>query len=86
MINVTLATNDGDGRPKVIPMVEGVTLGDFLKFVFEGDREDVVIRVRSNGENVEADDDYTLEDGDRVSISPVKIEGASVASIYKITL
>jgi len=78
MLKVTLVTNDGNGQPTEIPCADGTTLDDFLRLCFDGyDRlDDFTIRVRSGGVNVADVDDYLLQDGDRVSIAPAKIEGA----------
>lgn len=76
MIKVTLVTNNGDGVPATFPVAEGTELDDFLKVHFDGDLEDFTVRVRSNGESVEAGDYYVLQDEDRVSIAPRKIDGA----------
>lgn len=76
MNNVILVTNDGAGLPRTIPVAEGTTLEAFLKVAFEGDLDDFTIKVRANGASVEAHSDYVLQDGDRVSLSPKKIDGA----------
>ncbi len=76
MIKVTLVTNDGAGLPSEMSIAEGTTLEKFLEVFFDGDPEDFTIRVRTNGASVEVHTDYTLQDGDRVSIAPIKIEGA----------
>ncbi len=77
MINVTLVTNDGAGLPARIPVTEGTTLEKFLEVSFEGDPNDFTIRVRANGATVEIHNDYVLRDGDRVSMAPTKVDGAS---------
>ena len=77
MINVTLVHNGGAGLPVKTPVVEGTTLEKFLEVAFDGDVNEFTIRVRANGTSVEAHADYVLQDGDRVSLSPVKVEGAS---------
>lgn len=76
MIEVTLVTNDGAGLPCRVPVVEGTTLEKFLEVSFDGDPDNFTIRVRANGTTVEAHKDYVLQDGDRVSMAPVKIDGA----------
>lgn len=78
MIEVTLVTNDGAGLPVCIPVAEGTTLEKFLEVSFEGDSDDFTIRIRANGTSVEAHRDYILQDGDRVSMAPTKIDGAVV--------
>jgi hypothetical protein len=75
MIEVMLVTNDGSGIPRKIPVVNGTTLEKFLEVSFGRDLDDFTIRVRANGMTVEAHLDYVLQDGDRVSLAPKKIEG-----------
>lgn len=76
MIKVTLITNSGTGDPVEIPVVDGTILEDFLGVSFEGDPEDFKIRVRTAGESRDVDMDYMLQDGDRISLSPIKVDGA----------
>ena len=76
MINVTLVHNGGAGLPVKTPVVEGTTLEKFLEVSFDGNPDEFTIRVRANGTSVEAHRDYVLEDGDRVSLAPVKVDGA----------
>jgi len=76
MINVTLITNTGSGLPVRVPVVEGTTLENFLNVSFDGNPDDFTIRIRANGTTVEAHKDYVLQDEDRVSLAPKKIEGA----------
>jgi hypothetical protein len=76
MINVTLVTNGGAGLPTKIPIAEDTTLEKFLEVSFEGNPDHFTIRVRANGTSVQAHRDYILQDGDRVSLAPSKIDGA----------
>lgn len=76
MIEVTLVSNDGGGLPRKVPAVEGTTLEKFLELSFDGNPDKFKIRVRANGVSVDAHEDYVLQDGDRVSLVPVKIDGA----------
>lgn len=75
MIEVTLITNDGSGLPRRAPVVEGTTLEKFLEVSFEGNPDEFTIRIRANGTSVEAHKDYVLQDGDRISLAPSKVEG-----------
>jgi len=75
MIEVTLITNEGAGLPARIPVVEGTTLGKFLEVSFDRNLDDFTIKVRANGASVEVHDDYVLQDGDRISLAPSKIDG-----------
>lgn len=76
MINVTLVSNGGAGLPVQIPVVENTTLEKFLEVSFDGDPSEFTIRVRCNGTSCEAHRDYILQDGDRISLAPVKVDGA----------
>jgi hypothetical protein len=76
MIEVTLVTNDGGGVPVKVEVVDDTTLGSFLDVHFDGELEDFTVRVRSNGASVQVFDDYVLQDGDRVSLAPKKVDGA----------
>jgi len=75
MIEVTLITNEGAGLPSRIPVVEGTTLGKFLEVSFDRNLDDFTIKVRANGASVEVHDDYVLQDEDRISLAPSKIDG-----------
>lgn len=75
MIAVTLVTNNGAGVPVRVQVVEGTTLEKFLEVSFDGDPDDFTIRIRANGTSVEGHTDYVLQDGDRVSIAPTKVDG-----------
>jgi len=75
MIEVTLITNEGAGLPSCIPVVEGTTLGKFLEVSFDRNLDDFTIKVRANGASVEVHDDYVLQDEDRISLAPSKIDG-----------
>ena len=75
MINVTLVTNDGAGLPVKVPVVEDTTLEKFLEISFPGNPNDFTIRVRANGISVDAHTEYVLQDGDRISMAPKKVEG-----------
>ncbi len=76
MIEVTLVSNNGCGIPVRIPVNEGTTLEKFLEVSFDGDPDDFTVRVRCNGTSVQAHRDYVLQNEDRVSLAPRKIEGA----------
>lgn len=76
MITVTLVTNNGSGLPRRINVNPGTSLNAFLNTHFDDDVSGYQIRVRANGLSVDAHEDYVLCDGDRVSVTPLKIEGA----------
>ena len=75
MIKVTLITNDGAGIPAKVPVVDDTTLEKFLEVSFPGNPDDFTIRIRANGVSVDAHRDYVLQDGDRISMAPRKVEG-----------
>ena len=77
MIDVYMVSNSGSGVPVRFPIVEGTTLEAFLSVHFEeGSPDDFVVKVRSNGQGIQVYNDYVLQDGDRVSLTPSKVEGA----------
>jgi len=80
MIDVTLVSNSGDGRTRSLSARDGVLLEDFLEVNFDGDVSDFSISVRRDGDNMRVGTDFelseSLEDGDRVSLAPKKVEGA----------
>lgn len=77
MISVTLVANNGAGLPVKVPIIEGTILEQFLAISFDGDPNEFTIRVRTEGVSVQAHCDYVLQDGDRVSLAPIKIDGAA---------
>lgn len=82
MIEVTLITNNGAGLPCRIPVVENTTLEKFLELSFEGNPDDFTIRVRANGTTVQTHRDYVLQDGDRISMAPTKVDGAIKTAVF----
>ena len=66
--------NDGGGFADYVQVEEGTTVESFFEKRLSGkDAEDYLIRV--NRQPVARD--YCLQDGDRVTITPTKIEGAA---------
>jgi len=66
--------NDGGGYANHIDVKEGITVSElFEQKIPNAKASDYLIRV--NRQPTERD--YVLQDGDRVSCTPVKIEGAS---------
>jgi sulfur carrier protein ThiS len=67
--------NDGAGFADYIDIAENTTVEQFFKIKMSGKEEsDYMIRV--NRQPVSRD--YVLREGDRITITPVKIEGAAV--------
>ena len=72
-IKILLINNDGAGFADQTMVAKGTTVGQLFAFHFPtGEPSDYMIRV--NRQNASAD--QVLEEGDRCSITPVKIEGA----------
>jgi sulfur carrier protein ThiS len=68
-----LINNDGAGFADYIEIDEGTTVAKlFAERILHGRAEDYLIRV--NRQPVPAD--QVLQEGDRVSLTPTKIEGA----------
>lgn len=66
--------NDGGGFADYVQVEEGTTVESFFEERLSGkDAEDYLIR--ANRQPVTRD--YCLQDGDRVTITPTKIEGAA---------
>ncbi|MGD0572898.1 MAG: molybdopterin converting factor [Sedimentisphaerales bacterium] len=67
--------NDGGGFADYIDIAENTTVEQFFSIKMSGQNaEDYTIRV--NRQPVSRD--YVLRDGDRITITPTKIEGAAV--------
>lgn len=77
MINVVLVTNSGQGVPRNLSVRDGTTIDDLLQVNFDGHVEDFTVSVRRDGVSEVADLDDELEDGDRICLSPQKVEGAA---------
>ncbi|NLX96909.1 MAG: RnfH family protein [Rhodopirellula sp.] len=76
-MQILLINNDGAGFADHIDVPEGTTVQKlFAQTVPSGRPQDYLIRV--NRQPVAAD--QTLQPGDRVSFTPVKIEGARTAA------
>ena len=73
-MKVLVINNDGGGFADRVELPEGTTVLElFRKIVKHRGPEDYLIRLNRGP----AAPDEALEDGDRVSITPVKIEGAA---------
>ena len=73
-MQVLLINNDGGGFADRIDIAEGTTVRElFQRQIRHRGPEDYLIRVNRQP----AAHDETLHEGDRVSITPVKIEGAA---------
>lgn len=75
-MQVLFLNNDGGGFADHVEVTEGITVTDFLADRLPGrDLANYLIRV--NRQPVARD--YILQHGDRVTATPVKIEGALAA-------
>ena len=75
-MKIMFLNNDGGGFADYVDVLPGVTVDKFFDQQMPGRKtEDYLIRV--NRQPVARD--YVLQEGDRVSITPTKIEGAIVA-------
>ena len=73
MINVTYVNNNGGGFPDTKAVEDGTTFGEFVQANISGGVTDY--RIRLNGEI--AAHDVELEDGDKVVVTPLKVDGGS---------
>jgi len=78
MISVTLVSNSGQGVPRTLQVREGTTVDDLLQVNFDGHVEDFTVSCRRDGCSEVVDLDDELEDGDRICLSPLKVEGAAL--------
>jgi len=76
-MRILFVNNDGGGFADYIEVAEGTTLATlFLQRLPYGKPQDYLIRV--NRQPVTCD--HVLVEGDRVSITPTKIQGATISS------
>ena len=73
---ILFINNDGGGFADNIDVADGTTVAQLFRQRSTGKAEDYLIRVNRQP----ASADQLLHDGDRVSITPTKIEGASLVS------
>ena len=73
IMRILYINNDGGGFADYVDVVEGVTVQKFFNQQLPGRQaEEYLIRV--NRQPVPRD--YVLQDNDRITLTPVKIEGA----------
>lgn len=75
MLNIKFINNNGGGFARTIPVEDGTTLGDFLKDEMDGESLSNY-KIRHNETRV-CDWDSTLQDGDRILVTPIKMGGAA---------
>ena len=80
-MHVMFINNEGEGFAKKVEIEEGTSIGDFVTGFLadqnekdDGDRGPNDYKIKVNRENVAAD--QVLTDGDRITMTPTKIEGA----------
>lgn len=73
-MRILFIDNDGGGYADYIDIAENTTVDQFFKIKMSGkEASDYLIRV--NRQPVARD--YVLQEGDRITITPTKIEGAA---------
>ena len=73
-MRVLYINNDGGGFADYVTVSEGTTVEQFFKDKMQGSKPDDYL-IRVNRQPMPRD--YVLKDGDRVTITPTKIEGAA---------
>ena len=74
-MRILFIDNDGAGFADYIDIAENTTVEQFFKIKMSG-REASDYMIRVNRQPVAKD--YMLQEGDRVTVTPVKIEGAKL--------
>jgi len=72
-MKILLVNNDGGGFADYTEIQSGTTAAELFRSQMGGQNADDFL-IRVNRERVALD--YTLQEGDRVTITPTKIEGA----------
>ena len=75
MITVTYLNREGGGFSEHYEVPEGQTISEFLT-ARNVDSENMTIRIMRNGNPFTPSSTDTLQQGDRVSCVPLKVEGA----------
>ena len=74
-MRVLYINNDGGGFADYVTVSEGTTVDQFFKDKMQGSKSDDFL-IRVNRQPVPRD--YVLQENDRVTVTPTKIEGASI--------
>ena len=74
-MRVLYINNDGGGFADYVTVSEGTTVDQFFKDKMQGSKPDDFL-IRVNRQPVPRD--YVLHENDRVTVTPTKIEGASI--------
>jgi sulfur carrier protein ThiS len=75
-MRILFVNNDGAGFADYVNITEGTTVEQFFTIKMEGSESSNYL-IRVNRQPVPKD--YVLQEGDRVTITPTKIEGARPA-------
>ncbi len=73
-MKILFVNNDGGGFADYVEIAEGTTVEEFVARK-ASDRNPGDFLIRVNRQPVARD--YTLQDGDRVTMTPTKVEGAA---------
>lgn len=77
-MKVLYINNDGGGYADYVNIAEGLTVDKFFQEKLPGSRpEDFLIRVNRQP----VPNDYVLQDGDRITVTPTKIDGADLCGV-----
>ena len=71
-MKVMFINNDGGGYADYIEVATGTSVNALFSQRMDGKASDYLIRVNRQPTT----EDYVLQEGDRISITPLKIEGA----------
>ena len=71
-MQILYINNDGSGYAGNLDVPQGTTVSQLFEQQITGKASDYLIRVNRQPTT----SDYVLQEGDRVSITPIKIEGA----------
>jgi len=74
-MRVLYIDNDGGGFADYVTVSDGTTVEQFFKDKMQGRKPDDYL-IRVNRQPVPRD--YVLQENDRVTVTPTKIEGASI--------
>ncbi len=74
-MRVLYINNDGGGFADYIAVSEGTTVEQFFKDKMQGSKPDDFL-IRVNRQPVPRE--YVLKEGDRVTVTPTKIDGAAI--------
>ena len=71
MLSIRYLNADGAGFAEKHDVEEGTTIGQFLDYQDVNPKENMILINRGPVER-----EYVLQEGDRISVTPLKIEGA----------